>query len=67
LTGAGIRLTGHNSSVEGNLVTTYATGILCDTTTGNYLASNRASNNTTDYNIAPGNTQGTGDLANVSY
>jgi parallel beta-helix repeat protein len=65
--GAGIVVTENGNSVENNLVVNNDTGIKCNPSAGNYFASNRASRNTTDYDIIPGNTQGGGDLANVSF
>jgi len=65
--GAGIHVTyvGDNT-IENNMVTDNDRGIDVDVA-GNYIASNRASGNSTDYDIVGGNTQGAGDLANVSF
>jgi hypothetical protein len=52
--------------VENNTVIGNAIGIE-DTGNRNYLASNRANWNDTDYEIDPSSTEGTGDLANISY
>jgi len=65
--GAGINVAGSDSCVENNLVTGNDRGIDCNPGTGNYIASNRASGNTTNYDILGSNTQGTGDLANVAF
>jgi len=65
--GAGINVTESDNSIEHNLVTHNDRGIDCNPATGNYIASNRASGNTTNYDIIGGNQQGTGDLANVSF
>jgi parallel beta-helix repeat protein len=67
LQSAGIRVEGGGSVVEGNVVSNNSVGILCNPFTGNYFASNRANGNATNYDIVPGNTQGAGDLANVSF
>jgi len=67
LESAGIRVTQEGSVVEDNVVTNNHAGILCNPDTGNYFASNRANGNATNYDIVPGNTQGAGDLANVSF
>ncbi len=67
LESAGIRVTQGGSVVEGNVVTNNHAGILCNPDTGNYFASNRANGNATNYDIAPGNTQGSGDLANITF
>jgi parallel beta-helix repeat protein len=64
--GAGIHALGNGSCIEHNLVCLNDRGIDVDWA-GNYIASNRASANTTNYDIAGGNTQGAGDLANVSF
>ena len=55
-----------DNSIERNLVTGNDRGIDVDGT-GNYIAGNRASGNTTDYDIVGGNTEGAGDLANVAF
>ena len=55
---AGIEVTGTDSSVERNLVVGNDTGIDCSTTTGNFIAANRAAGNSTDYSIATGNLYG---------
>ena len=65
--GAGINVAGSDSCIENNLVTNNDRGIDCNPGTGNYIASNRASGNTTNYDILGSNTQGTGDLANVAF
>lgn len=69
--GAGISVSGHASGVgsviEGNTVQYNDIGIDSNPGTGNYIGSNRANANTVDYDIAAGNTQGSGDLANVSF
>ena len=55
--GAGIHATNYNNVIERNLVTTNDRGIDVDLG-GNYIASNRASNNTTDYDIHASSTKG---------
>jgi parallel beta-helix repeat protein len=65
--GAGINVVGSDSCIENNLVTNNDRGIDCNPGTGNYIASNRASGNTTNYDILGSNTQGTGDLSNVAF
>jgi parallel beta-helix repeat protein len=65
--GAGINATNSGSTIEHNMVTDNDRGIDCNPATGNYIASNRATGNTTNYDIVGGNTQGAGDLANVSF
>jgi len=64
--GAGIYALGSGNCVEHNLVSQNDRGIDVDNT-GNYIASNRASANTTNYDIVAGNTVAIGDLANVSF
>lgn len=64
----GIIIAGPDNQIERNLVLGNAEGINVNAATGNYIAGNRARANTSaNYNIAGGNTQGTGDLANVSF
>ncbi len=65
--GAGINALSSDNCIEHNLVTDNDRGIDCNPVTGNYIASNRASGNTTQYDIAGGNTLGAGDLANVAF
>ena len=67
VTGTAIEVLNSGCCVEANLVTNYSIGIASNPATGNYFASNRAHGNVTNYDIAVGNTQGTGDLANVSF
>ncbi len=67
--GAGIFVkssSGNDNCIEHNRVTDNDRGIDVDGS-GNYIASNRASGNTTNYDILGGNTTGAGDLANVSF
>jgi len=64
--GAGIHTTSYDNNIEFNMVIENDRGIQVDHS-GNYIASNYASDNGTDYVIVSGNTEGTGDLANVSY
>ena len=65
---AGIHVhdSGKYNSIEHNVVASCAKGILCNPATDNYIASNCAGNNTINYDIVTGNTEGTGDLANIS-
>jgi len=63
---AGIHVQSGGNTIEGNTVADAGKGVLVDAA-GNYIASNRARGNTTNYSIAASNTQGSGDLANVSY
>jgi parallel beta-helix repeat protein len=65
--GAGINADLWGNAIEHNLVMENDRGIDCNPATGNYIASNRARLNTTNYDIVGGNTQGAGDLANVSF
>jgi len=65
--GAGIHATSSDNCIEHNLVTDNDRGIDCNPATGNYIASNRASGNSTNYDIVGGNTVGAGDLANVAF
>jgi parallel beta-helix repeat protein len=70
--GAGIRITDEGGCVEGNLVGDNDYGIVCNPATGNYIAGNRAHDNGSgpidNYDIlTPGNTEGTGDLVNISF
>ena len=64
--GAGIIAYSAIATIEDNLVTYNDLGIRTDFP-GNYVASNRARNNTTNYSFTSGTTVGSGDLANVSY
>jgi parallel beta-helix repeat protein len=53
-----------DNAIEGNLVTDNAIGIDANPATGNYIAGNRASGNTTtDYDIIVGNQQ----AGNISF
>jgi parallel beta-helix repeat protein len=67
--GAGIHVTdnGYDNAIEENLVVGNDRGIEANPSIGNYIARNRATANTTDYDLAGGNTLGSGDLANISY
>jgi len=67
--GAGIRVDydGYGNTIASNLVAQSAFGILCNPGQENYIITNRARWNGTDYDIQSGNTLGTGDLANISY
>jgi len=56
--GAGIEAINSRNSIEHNLVNNNDRGIDCNPATGNYIASNRASGNTTDYDIVAGNVWG---------
>lgn len=64
--GAGIHVEGSGNVIRGNHVTRNNTGIRSDSTV-NYFADNTASGNDTDYSIASGNVEGSGDLANISF
>ncbi len=67
--GAGVQVTstGYGNTIEANLVLQNDTGILCNPSEDNYIISNRARWNATDYDVVSGNTVGTGDLANITY
>lgn len=56
--GAGINAINSRNSIEHNQVNNNDRGIDCNPATDNYIASNRASNNTTDYDIVAGNLYG---------
>jgi parallel beta-helix repeat protein len=56
--GAGIYASNCGNSIEHNLVNNNDTGIDCSVPTRNFIASNRAYGNTTDYNIIAGNVWG---------
>ncbi len=53
--GAGIHVTGRKNRVDGNMATSNHRGIDVDAG-GNLIVRNDSSNNTTNYDIAPGNT-----------
>lgn len=66
----GIRLYGtgdrQNVVMNNSLVNNTTAGLFVESSK-NYIASNRASGNGTEYQVAGGNTAGTGDLANISF
>jgi len=62
--GAGISASSSDNCVEHNLVVANDIGI--ESSTGCYIASNRASGNSPNYDLGS-STAGTGDLANVSF
>lgn len=64
---AGVEVAGNGNTVQENTVASNDVGVDCPYQPNNYFASNCANGNTTNYNIAAGNTQGSGDLANVNY
>ena len=58
--GAGINVDeyGNHNCIESNLIIENDRGIDCNPAPNNYIAGNRANDNTTDYDIAAGNTYG---------
>ena len=56
--GAGIEAVSAGNTIEHNLVYFNDRGIDCNPATGNFIAGNRAKNNTTDYDIVAGNVWG---------
>jgi len=56
--GDGIYVSNTKNSIEHNLMNYNDTGIDCSVPTGNFIASNRAGGNTTNYNIIAGNVWG---------
>ncbi len=64
--GAGVYANDPGSNIERNVAINNDNGIQC-IVGGNYIAANRATGNGADYVLAGGNTEGSGDLANVSY